>query len=119
MVGTGSSAAQVVPAVAPEAEEVVLFQRQPAWLLPIGDRDYSTRERRPYRVPALQRLDRLRLRARHEIREWRGAVFRPSIATNRRTRAQALAHLAEVFADREDLRAEVTRTARSPVSARS
>jgi cation diffusion facilitator CzcD-associated flavoprotein CzcO len=108
VVGTGSSAAQVVPAVAPVAEEVVLFQRQPGWLLPKGDRDYSRRERRLYRLRSLQKLDRLRLHARHEFREWRGAMFRPGSLTNRRLKAQALAYLDEVFAGRPDLRAAVT-----------
>ena len=108
VVGTGSSAAQVVPATAPTAAEVLLFQRQPTWLLPKGDRDYTDRERRLFRLRALQKLDRLRLHLRHERREWRGALFRPGSRINRRARAEALAYLDEVFADRPDLRAAVT-----------
>ena len=38
VVGTGASAIQVVPAIAPIAKEVVLLQRTPPWVLPRRDR---------------------------------------------------------------------------------
>lgn len=38
VVGTGASAIQVVPAIAPEASRVVLLQRTPPWIMPRRDR---------------------------------------------------------------------------------
>ena len=38
VVGTGASAIQVVPAIAPEAAEVVVLQRTPPWVMPRRDR---------------------------------------------------------------------------------
>ena len=45
IVGTGSTAAQVVPAVAPIAAHVALFQREPGWIFPKGVREFSEDER--------------------------------------------------------------------------
>lgn len=108
VVGTGSSAAQVVPALAGRARHLTLFQRQPGWLLPKNDRDFSPRERRLYRSALAQRAHRVKLYAVQECREFRGALFRPGTRTNTRARAAALAYIDEVFADRPDLRAAVT-----------
>ena len=38
VVGTGASAIQVVPAIAPEVKELVVLQRTPPWILPRRDR---------------------------------------------------------------------------------
>ena len=46
VVGTGSSAAQVVPRLAGRAARLVVFQRTPAWVVPRGDRPYTHGERR-------------------------------------------------------------------------
>ncbi|MEU0986490.1 NAD(P)/FAD-dependent oxidoreductase [Streptomyces sp. NPDC005953] len=45
MVGTGASAAQIVPAIQPQVASLTLFQRTPPWVLPKVDRDISTLER--------------------------------------------------------------------------
>ena len=42
LVGTGSSAAQIVPAIVPEVESLHLFQRQPGWVLPKPDKDHGS-----------------------------------------------------------------------------
>ena len=108
VVGTGSSAAQVVPTVAPHAHSVTVYQRQPGWVLPKGDRDFSARERRVFSWPFVQRLNRIRLYVRQERREWHGAVFRPGSRMNRRWEAKARQYVAEVFADRPDLAEALT-----------
>lgn len=108
VMGTGSSATQVVAAVAGSAEQVYVFQRQPGWVLPKGDRDFTVLERRIYRWPALWRLNRLRLYLRQEKREFRGAFFRPGTRANHRAHQTALRHAADVFAARPDLRVLVT-----------
>ncbi|MCD2192426.1 NAD(P)/FAD-dependent oxidoreductase [Actinomycetospora endophytica] len=46
VVGTGASAAQVVPRLAGRAGQLTVFQRTPAWVVPRGDRPYTHGERR-------------------------------------------------------------------------
>ncbi len=59
VIGTGASAVQIVPAIAPEAGRVTVFQRTPGWVLPRVDRDTTAVERRLLRaVPGLQRAIR-------------------------------------------------------------
>src|SRR5215470_19370943 len=61
VLGTGSSAVQVVAAAAGCAAEVKVFQREPNWLLPKGSRDFSAAERRRRRRPVSRRWQRLNL----------------------------------------------------------
>jgi len=59
VVGTGSTAAQVVPALAPHVGELTVYQREPGWIEPKFERPYSRRERWVYRnVPFAQRIHR-------------------------------------------------------------
>jgi cation diffusion facilitator CzcD-associated flavoprotein CzcO len=59
VVGTGASAVQVVPAIQPHVDRLVLFQRTPPWVAPHMDREVTPRMRETYRrLPALQRLSR-------------------------------------------------------------
>jgi cation diffusion facilitator CzcD-associated flavoprotein CzcO len=57
VIGTGASAIQFVPAIAPVAERVTIYQRSAPWILPKSDREYPAWERRvferfPIRVAA-------------------------------------------------------------------
>ena len=45
VIGTGASAIQVIPAIAPEVAELTVFQRTPIWCLPKPDRPLGHRER--------------------------------------------------------------------------
>jgi cation diffusion facilitator CzcD-associated flavoprotein CzcO len=59
VIGTGASAVQVVPSIAREVEQLHVFQRTPAWVVPKHDRAYSARTRRLLeRFPLLLRLSR-------------------------------------------------------------
>jgi cation diffusion facilitator CzcD-associated flavoprotein CzcO len=59
VVGTGSTAAQLVPALAPKVGRLVQFQRSPGWILPKNEVTYSPAQlRRRKRVPLLQLLSR-------------------------------------------------------------
>ena len=61
VIGTGASAIQFVPQIAPLAESLTLFQRSAAYVIPKGDRPYSRLEQTAFRVfPFLQRANRLR-----------------------------------------------------------
>lgn len=59
VVGTGSTAVQIVPAVAATAGHVYVFQREPGWVEPKNEHDYTDRQRWIFRnVPLAQRLNR-------------------------------------------------------------
>ncbi|MEV7415762.1 NAD(P)/FAD-dependent oxidoreductase [Streptomyces sp. NPDC089919] len=45
MIGTGASAIQIVPAIAPDTARLTLFQRTPPWVLPRTDRAITGAER--------------------------------------------------------------------------
>ena len=61
VVGSGASAVQLVPEVAPIASHTTVFQRTAAWTMPKHDEPWSaTRQRWFARWPALQRLVRWR-----------------------------------------------------------
>ncbi|WP_433260986.1 flavin-containing monooxygenase [Actinosynnema sp. CS-041913] len=62
VVGTGSTATQVVPAIAGQVDRLYVFQRQPGWIMPKGERDFTARERHLFRrFPILQKLRRASL----------------------------------------------------------
>ncbi len=59
VIGTGASAVQVVPSIAPQVEQLFVYQRTPAWVVPKMDKAYSERALRRYaRFPFLLRASR-------------------------------------------------------------
>lgn len=59
VVGTGASAIQFVPRIAPHAEHVTIFQRSAPWIIPKHDKPYArSSQRLMAHVPALQRAAR-------------------------------------------------------------
>ncbi|PQM51327.1 NAD(P)/FAD-dependent oxidoreductase [Mycolicibacter virginiensis] len=67
VLGTGSTAAQLLPELAEVAEKVYSLQRSPTWILPKPDRRYTPRERWAFaRIPLAKRLYRTRLWLRSE-----------------------------------------------------
>ncbi|MCP5163130.1 MAG: NAD(P)/FAD-dependent oxidoreductase [Hahellaceae bacterium] len=59
VIGTGASAIQVVPAIAPKVKSLTLYQRTPAWVFPKFDRPIKSLEQRLYRLlPVTQKLFR-------------------------------------------------------------
>jgi cation diffusion facilitator CzcD-associated flavoprotein CzcO len=68
VVGVGSSAVQIVPAIAPVAKKVTVVQRTPQWVLPKHDRELNRVERWLFRtVPATQRIFRYADYWKHEL----------------------------------------------------
>jgi len=56
VIGTGASAVQVLPAIAPEVARLSVFQRTPAWVMPKRDHAFSEAAKARFgRHPALQR----------------------------------------------------------------
>ncbi len=59
IIGTGASAVQVIPAIAPEVKKLTVFQRTPIWCLPKPDHRLGPGARRVLeRVPGAQRAAR-------------------------------------------------------------
>jgi cation diffusion facilitator CzcD-associated flavoprotein CzcO len=59
VIGTGASAIQIVPSIAPRVSRLHVFQRTPPWIVPKPDRAFGDVERVLFsHVPALQRLSR-------------------------------------------------------------
>jgi cyclohexanone monooxygenase len=67
VLGTGSTAAQLLPEVAKVARQVYSIQRSPTWILPKPDRAYTARERWLFaHVPFAKKIYRTRLWLRSE-----------------------------------------------------
>ncbi len=106
VVGTGASAIQFVPQIAPNVEHLYLHQRTPPWIVPRRDRRVSRLRKLAYRkLPALQRLSRLRIYATFEalLAVFVGHSDRPKGLVAQR----ALDHLRRQVPD-ETLRAKLT-----------
>ena len=98
VIGTGASAVQVVPSIAPQTERLTVFQRTPAWVVPKRDHLYSERAR------AFYRRHPLALRASRLAKYWLSEVFGPMVFLDApRLKAfpenQSLQHLARSVSD--------------------
>lgn len=60
VIGTGSTAAQVIPEVAKQAGKLSVFQRTPQWILPLANKEFSEADKAKFREHP-NRLRRLRL----------------------------------------------------------
>ena len=59
VLGTGASSIQFAPAIAPEVEQLTVFQRSAPWIVPKSDKPYAARTKDLYeRAPWLQRAIR-------------------------------------------------------------
>ncbi|MEU6233983.1 NAD(P)/FAD-dependent oxidoreductase [Kitasatospora sp. NPDC047058] len=68
MVGTGASAAQIIPSIQPQVGTLTVFQRTPAWVLPRRDRDITELEKWLHnRLPLTAKLRRGTLFALREL----------------------------------------------------
>lgn len=79
VIGTGASAIQFVPQIAPKAAKLSLFQRTAPWVLPRPDRAYSSTEKWLFKnVPFTAWLHRQAIYWRHEF-QGLGFVKSPSL----------------------------------------
>jgi len=106
--GTGSTATQVVPAIQPIVERLYVFQREPGWVMPKGERDFTAEERAAFGAPWRARRERLRQRWLLEKNLWGGHMNRPGTKANARREAMCRAYIGREFADRPGLRDAVT-----------
>ncbi len=105
VIGTGASAIQVVPSIAPTVAHLDVYQRTAPWVLPRMDRQYPRFERSLYRrVPGLQRAVRA---LQYASREFQVVGLTRTRAALAPIKALGRAHLAMQVRDRE-LRARHT-----------
>ena len=110
VVGTGSSATQVVPAIQPIVKQLYVFQREPGWVMPKGERDLSDEERAAFAKPWRRKQERWRQKYALERSLWRGRLYRPGTKINKAREQLCLDYIARRFADRPELREAVTPT---------
>ncbi len=110
VVGTGSTATQVVPALQPVAGRILLFQREPGWVMPKGERELTDAERRRLARPWRRALNRAGLRYTLEKGLIGAATFRPGTQLQARRQQTCLDYIAREFADHPDLQKAVTPT---------
>ncbi|MES2169167.1 MAG: NAD(P)/FAD-dependent oxidoreductase [Actinomycetota bacterium] len=108
IVGTGSSAAQLVPALSSVAEHVTLFQREPGWVIPKLSREYSPAERDALAVPRANRVARLNMLWNREKGQRGGRVMRPGSPQHTAAQAAARRFIDTTLAGRTDLIEAVT-----------
>jgi cation diffusion facilitator CzcD-associated flavoprotein CzcO len=68
VIGSGASAIQFVPHIAPEVGQLTLFQRSPGWIVPKADRTFSRRQQQLRRFAPYRWYTRARLFWIHERR---------------------------------------------------
>ncbi|SHL07803.1 Predicted flavoprotein CzcO associated with the cation diffusion facilitator CzcD [Pseudonocardia thermophila] len=106
VVGTGSTAAQIVPAIAPIVEHLTLFQRQPGWVMPKLDRDFTPEERARLLRPGYRRWMRLKQFLTYE--KTLGKSFIEGTPSNVAAQRICEKFIEETFRDRPDLAKLVT-----------
>ena len=68
MIGTGASAIQFIPAIAPQVEKLTVFQRSAAYVLPKPDKTYPRWQKFLFsRLPGALRLSRALIYLHHEV----------------------------------------------------
>jgi cation diffusion facilitator CzcD-associated flavoprotein CzcO len=107
VVGTGATAIQLVPSIAPTVGKLYVFQREPTWAIPRGDRDLSDDE--------IAELSRIRLqkwrRFRTFVRSERMVCRMRNVRTKKtKQQVQAEAYMEDVLGARPELKAAVTPT---------
>jgi cation diffusion facilitator CzcD-associated flavoprotein CzcO len=108
IVGTGSTATQIVPAIAGDLEQLYLFQREPGWIIPKGDRDYTERELIGFHRAVARRRARIRLFIWLESANFARAIHRPGTKVNDKLEKICRDFIDAELADRPDLRDAVT-----------
>lgn len=77
VIGTGASAIQFVPQIQPLVNQLCLFQRTPAWIIPRLDHPIAARKRKTLRfLPIVQRVERVLTYVVNEISAL-GLAYRP------------------------------------------
>jgi cation diffusion facilitator CzcD-associated flavoprotein CzcO len=105
VVGTGSSASQVVATIAPDVKQLYVYQREPGWVIPKGDHDYSEEELREFAAESWFQWRKNRLKQHWAIQSNQvlGGSQNPNSKSNKKKRVFAEQYAAEIFKERPDL----------------
>jgi len=68
IIGSGCSAAQVVPGIASEVDRLTVFMGRAQWIIPRSDRTYSGLERSITNLPGIRHIKRFLIFGYHEVR---------------------------------------------------
>jgi cation diffusion facilitator CzcD-associated flavoprotein CzcO len=104
VIGTGASAIQFIPEIAPPAARLDVYQRTAAWVMPKADRPFTQGQKRLLGLPPIRTAFRSYLFWLHELRV---LAFLGNKRAQRVAEKLAKAHLARQVADK-DLRAKLT-----------
>ena len=91
------------PPSSPSVGHLYLFQREPGWVMPKGDRDFTDDERTRFSNRLRRRQERLRLKWLLEKNIWGGEIFVVDTKENAARTQLCLDYIARVFEDRPDL----------------
>ncbi len=108
VVGTGSSAVQVVTEAEKVASEVKIFQLEPNWILPKDSRDFTPTERRLNRNPLVYLWRRYRLYVDYDRRQVRSGHARSGGRNHKKRHGISQDFLRRELASRPDLMELVT-----------
>jgi cation diffusion facilitator CzcD-associated flavoprotein CzcO len=107
IIGSGATAAQIIPAVAKQCQSLVVFQRTPNWVVPRGDVLISSMRRTMYHY-----LPAARKRYRSRIMKMREAFYRaayvPESAEKDEVQTSCLQMMERDIPENADLRAKLT-----------
>lgn len=103
VLGTGSSAVQIVTEAERQGRAVKVFQIEPNWLLPKQARDFSPRERRRNRSRAVYYWRRYRLYLDYDLRQYHASHARADGRVNRKRQRMAEAYLEREMSARPEL----------------
>lgn len=103
ILGTGSSAVQVIAEAARDAESVTIFQLEPNWLLPKGSREFTPAERAAFKNPLRYAARRAKLYMDYDFRQMGASHARLDGRFNRKRKQASIEYLRNSLASRPDL----------------
>jgi cation diffusion facilitator CzcD-associated flavoprotein CzcO len=110
IVGTGSTCSQIVPVIAGKVGKIIVFQREPGWILPKPDHDYTAEEVATFSRPFVRRLERVRMFKHLEKATFGRAAYIPGSKVHKNLEDICRRFIETELADRPDLRDAVTPT---------
>lgn len=108
VVGVGSTAVQIIPAIQPIVDQLYVFQREPGWIMRKGERTFTDEEMEKYSSVLRRKIERWKLVARIEWMYVSGPVYNEGSRRNKQAEAASRAFIDASFPDRPDLREAVT-----------
>jgi cation diffusion facilitator CzcD-associated flavoprotein CzcO len=103
VVGTGSSAVQIVTEAEKIASEVKIFQLEPNWILPKDSRDFTPFERRLNKIPLVYAWRRFKLYLEYDRRQLGSSHARSDGRDNKRRHKKSADFLRRELSSRPDL----------------